>query len=172
MFRTIKDKRTLKKNSKFEIIIVSANGQVPSRTSTGKVILECGSLWSTKKGLILRCSLPAPQWKSILYATSQTASSWGQHVAHLGPGGPRWAPCWPHKPCYQGYCLDETWISPILLNSSEFTLKKTKVFRTNGLELIYSDGMVLYEPRVSSSSSLKMLQVTIILEDKKLAILH
>ena len=22
---------------------------------------------------------------------------WGQHEAHLGPAGPRWAPCWPHK---------------------------------------------------------------------------
>ena len=21
---------------------------------------------------------------------------------HLGPVGPRWAPCWPHEPCYQG----------------------------------------------------------------------
>ena len=29
-------------------------------------------------------------------------SSWGQHGAHLGPDGPRWAPCWPHEPCYQG----------------------------------------------------------------------
>ena len=28
--------------------------------------------------------------------------SWGQHGAHLGPVGPRWAPCWSHKPCYQG----------------------------------------------------------------------
>ena len=27
---------------------------------------------------------------------------WGQHVAHLGPTGPRWAPCWPHGPCYLG----------------------------------------------------------------------
>ena len=26
----------------------------------------------------------------------------GQHGAHLGPVGPRWAPCWPHEPCYQG----------------------------------------------------------------------
>ena len=25
----------------------------------------------------------------------------GQHGAHLGPVGPRWAPCWPHEPCYQ-----------------------------------------------------------------------
>ena len=30
-------------------------------------------------------------------------SSCGQHGAHLGPVGPRWAPCWPHEPCYQGY---------------------------------------------------------------------
>ena len=28
-------------------------------------------------------------------------SSWGQHVAHLGSLGPRWAPCWPHEPCDQ-----------------------------------------------------------------------
>ena len=28
--------------------------------------------------------------------------TWGQHGAHLGPVGPRWAPCWPHEPCYQG----------------------------------------------------------------------
>ena len=24
------------------------------------------------------------------------------HGAHLGPVGPRWAPCWPREPCYQG----------------------------------------------------------------------
>ena len=29
-------------------------------------------------------------------------SSWGQHGAHLGPVGYRWAPCWPHEPCYRG----------------------------------------------------------------------
>ena len=28
--------------------------------------------------------------------------SWGQHGAHLGPIGTRWAPCWPHKLCYLG----------------------------------------------------------------------
>ena len=26
----------------------------------------------------------------------------GQHGAHLGLVGPRWAPCWPHVSCYQG----------------------------------------------------------------------
>ena len=29
--------------------------------------------------------------------------SWGQHGAHLGPTGPKWAPCWPHEPCCKGY---------------------------------------------------------------------
>ena len=28
-------------------------------------------------------------------------SPWGQHGAHLGPVSPRWAPRWPHEPCYQ-----------------------------------------------------------------------
>ena len=32
---------------------------------------------------------------------SHITNSLGQHGAHLGPVGPRWAPCWPHKPCYQ-----------------------------------------------------------------------
>ena len=27
---------------------------------------------------------------------------WGQHGAHLGTTGPRWAPCWPHEPCSLG----------------------------------------------------------------------
>ena len=27
--------------------------------------------------------------------------SWGLHGFHLGPVGPRWAPCWPHDNCYQ-----------------------------------------------------------------------
>ena len=29
-------------------------------------------------------------------------SSWGQHGTHLGPVGPRWAPCWPHELYNQG----------------------------------------------------------------------
>ena len=28
--------------------------------------------------------------------------AWGQDGAHLGPVGPRWTPCGPHKLCYQG----------------------------------------------------------------------
>ena len=29
------------------------------------------------------------------------------HGAHLGPVGPRWAPCWPHEPCYQGCVIPQ-----------------------------------------------------------------
>ena len=36
------------------------------------------------------------------FAVAQIANSWGQHGAHLGPVGPKWAPCWPHEPSYQG----------------------------------------------------------------------
>ena len=33
-------------------------------------------------------------------------SSWGQHGAHLGPTGPRWAPCWLRELCYlSGFTL-------------------------------------------------------------------
>ena len=32
-------------------------------------------------------------------------ASWDQHEAYLGPVGPRWVPCWPHEPCYQGLFL-------------------------------------------------------------------
>ena len=32
----------------------------------------------------------------------QKQGSCGQQGAHLGPVVPRWAPCWPHEPCYLG----------------------------------------------------------------------
>ena len=41
--------------------------------------------------------------------------AWGQHGAHLGPVGPRWTPCWPHEPCYQGYDLIQCCSSPAVL---------------------------------------------------------
>ena len=33
------------------------------------------------------------------FCTPWKQGSWGQHGAHLGPAGPRWAPCRPHEPC-------------------------------------------------------------------------
>ena len=50
---------------------------------------------------------------------------WGQHGAHLGPTGPRWAPCWPHQPCYLGWYLTKGLKQEHLIVCS-FTMKHTK----------------------------------------------
>ena len=42
---------------------------------------------------------------TVLYFTPhipRQQSSLDQHGAHMSLVGPRWAPCWPHEPCYQG----------------------------------------------------------------------
>ena len=41
----------------------------------------------------LSCLIQCHPWQQGL---------WDQHGAHTGPTGPRWAPCWPHEPCYLG----------------------------------------------------------------------
>ena len=46
------------------------------------------------------CSTPNAWTNGESYPWKQ--SSWDQHGAHLGPTGPRWAPCWPHEACYLG----------------------------------------------------------------------
>ena len=50
--------------------------------------------------------LPAPDGPhvgpmSLAIRTCISKGFMGQHGAHLGPADPRWAPCWPHEPCYQ-----------------------------------------------------------------------
>ena len=39
--------------------------------------------------------------KHISVVHHRYQSSWDLHWAHLGLKWPRWAPCWPHEPCYQ-----------------------------------------------------------------------
>ena len=44
------------------------------------------------------------------YMTAQIAKCMGPtYGAHLGPVGPRWAPYWPHEPCYQIGLLQALW---------------------------------------------------------------
>ena len=40
------------------------------------------------------------QWSCCNWETTMITRFMAQHGAHLGPTGPRWAPCWPHAPCY------------------------------------------------------------------------
>ena len=49
-------------------------------------------MWTTYHGAIMSC----------LNYTDSIFSCWGQHGAHLGPTGPRWAPYWPHELCNLG----------------------------------------------------------------------
>ena len=35
------------------------------------------------------------------------------HGTHLGPTGPRWAPCWPHELCYLGYFWKPSQVSSV-----------------------------------------------------------
>ena len=50
-------------------------------------------------------------WSTYVWTYLDSNSSWGQHGGHLGPVGPRWAPCWPNEPCYQGTCDSRTGMS-------------------------------------------------------------
>ena len=51
------------------------------------------------------CSNIERNWPWLqFYTNPREQGSCDQHGAHLGPVGPRWAPCWPHELCYQGVC--------------------------------------------------------------------
>ena len=51
--------------------------------------------------------------------------SWGQHGAHLVPVSPSWAPCWPHKLCYQGSVKQNIWNPCTQESCSHTTLYNT-----------------------------------------------
>ena len=40
--------------------------------------------------------------RGVWLCTTVIARFMGEHGAHLGPTGPRWAPCWSHEICYLG----------------------------------------------------------------------
>ena len=46
--------------------------------------------------------LDACQMYSVKCMPEIPLIAWGQHGAHLGPTGPRWAACWPLELCYPG----------------------------------------------------------------------
>ena len=52
------------------------------------------------------CVGSADDVTSVISKDKGVQGLWEQHVAYLGPTGPRWAPCWPHEPCYLGCIRD------------------------------------------------------------------
>ena len=78
----------------------------------------CKTPWVWKKNIFInnRHQYMSEIWGSVsnrskphvyLHKSSEWCpkeqGSWGHHKAHLGPVGPRWAPCWSHEPGYQGF---------------------------------------------------------------------
>ena len=51
----------------------------------------------------ITCSNDIPfYWPFVRGSNRSSMDNTPVHGARLGPVGPRWAPCWPHEPCYQG----------------------------------------------------------------------
>ena len=48
------------------------------------------------------------------WMATQIAKFMGQDGAHLVPVGPRWAPYWPHEPCYHGIYLQPVYFGQIV----------------------------------------------------------
>ena len=62
---------------------------------------------SNTLGAGLCCKWPDDDLLINISMPSQIVRFMGPTWAHLGPVGPRWAPCWPHELCYQG-CDNES----------------------------------------------------------------
>ena len=65
--------------------------------------------------------------------------SLGQYGAHLGPVGPRWAPCWPHEPSYQGFTPWIMYMSGCDLIRLDFTHLRFALAHTSGATLMDMD---------------------------------
>ena len=82
-----------------------------SQLHIGPASRLCWDLRSDSLGTELQfCHSIISGWLVVLKAlhrvrtyTSQIAMFMGPTWDHLGPVGPRWAPCWSYKPCCQGY---------------------------------------------------------------------
>ena len=53
--------------------------------------------------VLIWCSITDWTGKLTAKVSCLIARFMGQHGAHLGLIGPRWAPCWPNELCYLGY---------------------------------------------------------------------
>ena len=53
---------------------------------------------------------------------------WGPPGAHLGPVGPRWAPCWSHEPCYQGRFQNYAPSHEAIFPASRFTDRFAEIY--------------------------------------------
>ena len=69
-------------------------------TSAWLCMPQC--MWPNMYGYFEHCIFPKLLHWDASEQLPRYQSSWGQQGAHLGPVGPRWAPCCPHESCYLG----------------------------------------------------------------------
>ena len=67
------------------------------------LVQDCGI--SSANALDLPQFNPEPSISSMKKVNDYPDSE--DHGAHLGPTGPRWAPCWPNESCYLGIYVIE-----------------------------------------------------------------
>ena len=90
------------------------------------------------------------QWTALI------AKFMGQHGAHLGPTGPRWAPCWHHELCYLGAV-------PWITTTKSTTIKRVHVswdVRRNNLSVRILVERVFYR-RFPKLPELSIMQVNL-----------
>ena len=84
------------------------------------------------------------------------------HGAHLGPLGPRWAPCWPHEPCSLGCspvmcgCLLD--INNMWKHNRKKTIHSFPQGWTGGC-LLWVDASVLGEAYMHQSTRSSLVQI-------------
>ena len=86
-------------------IIGSVNGLSPVQRQAITWTKPDFSHRNTFQFIVVSSKLKQPG-ESMIYHTHAQVNAlflkWGQHGAHLGPTGPRWAPCWHYDLCYLG----------------------------------------------------------------------
>ena len=85
------------------------------------------------------------------YSNDISHTSWGQHGAHPGDTGSRWAPWWPHEPCYLG-CI-------------RFWNKCITMFWTKSLVLVFFPRLFLWPPPPPGSNENRLLGMASIREN-------
>ena len=103
-----------------------AMSQTPLKNTTRAASREIRLVHSSSSN----CKSLCPVWKQeYLYPNynhdprHRPSLIWGQHGVHLGPTGPRWAPCWPHELCY-------LWLSTYVMTMRSLTDCTDRVVRS------------------------------------------